>query len=435
MLKDITAVKSDDFASLCRLKSHYFTRRRKLPPGPLLLSVLARRGRSLALEVRDLYKASVIQGGISVAGYLKQRLKLNPAALLFLARHHAAHFYQDSDATVTYKGHLLLAIDGSTANVPTTPETLEIYGNTSSHGRPQAMCGLSCVFDVLNRQIVDLTITRGSFDERGQVPLHKDSVKEVIGKRPWILIADRGYPSLALLCELSKAHIPFVIRVTTTFLSPEFRAMKTDDEDVTVKLTAARCKWQRQKDLSVYRKLQKQSEIALRIVKLPFGQSGQERIVTNLSRKEFSTKDLAEIYRLRWEVETAFSVMKDKLQMENFTGTKPVLIEQDIFAVAYLINVVFDLAQDAERRLWEEKEARLSEYKHHMTINKTFAVGVVKDEIIHFVLAPDNLKEAIMAEVIKELSCHIVPVRQDRVYKRNKEVRCNRYSNTHKRAF
>jgi hypothetical protein len=435
VLDDIALVRDDGFVGLCRKRPVDFTRIRKLSPGTLVLSVLARRGRSLAFEVRDLQKAALTKGGISVVGYLKQRLKLNPQALLYLARHHAAQFYRDKDATDDFKGYLLLAADGSTLNVPTTPETIEVYGDAAVHGRSCAMCGISCLFDVLNRQIINLIITRGGFDERGQVPAHVRSAAEVVGNRPWIFIGDRGYPSLALCCRLSDAQVPFVIRVPSTFLRTEFLAMKTDDEDVSVKLTPSRCSQYRLTDPDAWRMLKERGHITLRLVKVPIGKGSKEFVVTSLSRDRFSAADIAEIYRLRWGIETVFSFMKDKLQMENFTGTKPVLIEQDVFATAYLVNVMFDLAQDAERKLHERDRAHPGRHKHEMTINKTFAIGVVKDEMIRFVLAPGDQKEVIMAGIIKELSCHIVPIRKDRAYTRNMNVRQNRYSNTHKRAF
>jgi hypothetical protein len=400
-----------------------------------VLSVLARRGRSLALEVRDLARHSVVEGGISVPGYLKQRLKLNPEALLFLARHHASRFYEDDGAVDTYKGYLLLAVDGSTANLPTTPETIEAYCDASSHGRPQAMCGLSAMFDVLNRQMVDLIITSGNFDERGKVPLHVASANEVLGNRPYVLIGDRGYPSLTLFSKLMDAGVPFVIRSTSAFLAAEFRAMQSDDEDVTVELTPARCAWQRGRDPEAYRRLRDRGCMDLRLVRVPLGNGGEEWVITTLDRREFPAEDIAEIYRLRWGVETVFSVMKDKLQMENFSGTNPVLIEQDIYATAYLINVMYDLAQDAERRMHEGKSLRPVPHKHDMAINKTFAIGLVKDEMIRFVLAAADQREAIMAGILDELSRHIVPVRRGRAYERRLTPRHNRYSNTHKRAF
>jgi hypothetical protein len=435
VLDDIALVKDVGFIGLCRKKPADFTRTRKLPPSPLVLSVLARRGRSLALEVRDLQKASVTKGEISVVGYLKQRLKLNPDALLYLAQHHAAQFYRDENAADNFKGYLLLATDGSTLSIPTTPKTIEVYGDAAVHGRSCAMCGISCMFDVLNRQIINLIITRGGFDEREQVSAHVKSAAEVVGVRPWIFIGDRGYPSLVLCSKLADAQIPFVIRVPSTFLRAEFEAMKTDDEDIAVKLTSARCSHYRLTDPDAYHMLKERGHITLRLVKIPIGEGNREFVVTSLSRDEFSAADIAEIYRLRWGIETVFAVMKDKLQMENFTGTKPILIEQDIFATAYLINVIFDLAQDAERKLHERDWVHPGRHIHEMTINKTFAIGVVKDEMIRFVLAPNDQKEVIMADIIDELSCHIVPIRKDRAYMRNMSVRTNRYSNTHKRAF
>ena len=429
---DIELARSDAFTGLCRSKATDFTRRRKLPAGPLVLSVLARRGRSLALEVRDLERCRLVEGGISVPGYLRQRLKLNPLALLALARHHAARFYDDHDAVDCFKGMLLLAVDGSSLNVPTTDETIAVYGNASGTGRPQAACGISCMYDVLNRQVVNLTVNRGGFDERGQVMKHVESAGEVVADRPFIFVGDRGYPSLALFADLLDAGVWFVVRATSTFLTAEFDNMESDDEEMAVELTAARLAWQRKKDPAVGERLKQRGRLPLRLVKARIGDT-EEQLITNLPPDRFPTADLVEIYRLRWGVETAFAVMKDKLQLENFTAVKPICLEQDIYAVAYLVNVIFDLAQQAEREL--RAHTAPSRHKHEMTINKSFAVGVVKDEIIRFVLAPDRHKEQIMARIVTELTRHITPIRKDRTYERHLALRHNRYHNTHKRVF
>ena len=33
---------------------------------------------------------------------------------------------------------------------------------------------------------------------------------------------------------------------------------------------------------------------------------------------------------MRWGIETAYETLKSRLQLENFTGTKPILLLQDI---------------------------------------------------------------------------------------------------------
>jgi hypothetical protein len=83
-------------------------------------------------------------------------MKLTPKSFLEVARFHAKQFYKDNIKVKTYKGYLVFACDGSDLNVPSTPENKEKFHESSKHGyypRPQA--GISCLFDVLNRQICD----------------------------------------------------------------------------------------------------------------------------------------------------------------------------------------------------------------------------------------------------------------------------------------
>jgi hypothetical protein len=128
--------------------------------------------------------------------------------------------------------------------------------------------------------------------------------------------------------------------------------------------------------------------------------------------------------------------MKDRLQLENFTGSSPTLIEQDVWATAYLVNVAFDIANEAEAEaLRDVPEGR---YKHAMAVNRTLAIGILKDELIALVLADDRERDAMMADIVAELGRCLVPVRPGRpTYPRDglKSRRACKYSNTHKRAF
>lgn len=166
------------------------------------------------------------------------------------------------------------------------------------------------------------------------------------------------------------------------------------------------------------------------------GLNTPERIVTNIGADALSAAELAEVYHLRWGVETCFEFMKDRLQLENFTGVRPHLIEQDVYATAYLVNVAFDLANEAD----EAASGRIGAagYKHRMTVNRTVSIGILKDELIRIVTASDDSeRESMMSGIVAELGRCLVPVRPARAYGRDGlEInRANRYSNTHKRAF
>ena len=434
---DVGFVRADGFAGRCRRAPSDFTRRRKMPADLLALSVVARKGRTLKIELREFAREVEMDEAISAPGYLKAREKLNPEALLCLAQHHASSVYADGDFAA-YKGMLLVAVDGTTANVPTTPETLERYGDASNAGaRGQAMMGISGAYDVVNRQLLDLTINRGGFDERAQVPAHVEAVGAVTGGLPFALVMDRGYPSFALMAALSDAGVPYVMRAQPVFMNAEFRAAAAGGGDSwqAVEFTHDRLKTVRRHSESSYEFLKGRRPLPVRCVLLDIGGEAPEKLVTNIGADVLSPGELKEVYHLRWGVETCFQMLKDRLQLENMTGTKPALIEQDVYAAAYLLNVAFDMANEADA----EARAATPEgrYKHEMTVNRSLAIGILKDELIRMVLADDPEREAMMSAIAAELGRNLVPVRRRRSYPRDGlgSRRSNRYSNTHKRVF
>lgn len=430
---DVGFVRADGFADRCRTAPADFTRRRKMPADLLALSVVARKGRTLKIELRELAREVEMDEAISAPGYLKAREKLNPEALLCLAQHHASNVYADGDYG-TYKGMLVVAVDGTTANVPTTPETLERYGDASSGGaRPQAVMGVSAAYDAINRQLLDITLNRGFFDERAQVAVHAGAVPEVVGGLPFMLVMDRGYPSFSLIADLSEAGIPFVMRCQSRFMAPEFRAASAAGGDAVVEapMTTKRLSKLKKSDPAARDRLLSLGSLTARFALVDVGGEAPERLVTNIPAETLSPDELKEVYHLRWGVETCFQMLKDRLQVENMTGAKPALIEQDVYASAYLLNVAFDLANEAEAGIEQER------YKHAMTVSRSLAIGVLKDELIGLVLADDSERDAMMSAIAAELRRNVVPVRRNRKYPRDGlgSHRACKYSNTHKRVF
>ena len=169
MGRDLGSVRSDAFAATCRTRPPDLARRRKMPHDLLVESVVARKGRTLSPGVREFAREAHMAGPTGVPGYPRARERPGPEALLGLARHHAAGVYADGDYR-TYRGMLLVAIDGSTANVPTNAETIARRGNSSGHGRDQATMGLSGAFDVVNRQMPGPAVRPGTSTSAPRCP-------------------------------------------------------------------------------------------------------------------------------------------------------------------------------------------------------------------------------------------------------------------------
>ena len=433
IFSDMVYAKTTDFLTLCRaLKDTHFTRKRKMPLDNLMLTVLFRKGRTLYMELRGFKKIFSLKEAISKVGYLKQRRKLNPAAFLELARYHAKCFYQDSEMVQKKNGYLILAVDGSTINIPTTEENVSIYGNSSRKNvKSQAQLGISCLYDTINKMIIDCSINRWRFSEREQALLHIDNMMDVIGSHPSVFIFDRGYPAGEFFIDLMERKQRFLVRLSPTTFKKEQRQMTRDDCLVEVVFDKVRIN--PHKGTPTEEKLTKAKSISLRLVRVMLNNGDYEYLATNLTPNEFSTEEIGELYGMRWGLETAFDDLKNKLAIENFTGTKPILLEQDVFATVYLCNIINDIILEAQMEL-DQNGGHCG--KHVMAINKNIAIGIMKEDLIHFILEKnDRKRKARMDSIINEIKCNLLPVRKGRHYPRTKGNLTGKYSNTRKRSY
>ena len=371
---------------------------------------------------------------LSKPGYLKRRMLLQPEAIQYLIRNHNRKFYADG-AGRTMNGHLVLAVDGTNVLIPSTKETLETYGTSGRKGsRSQAALGLSCVHDVLSRMVLDVGIFRAHFDERAAARSQLAHVRETVGKIPFLVTMDCGYPSLPLLLWMSQQGIPFVVRISSGDYKEERSRMEGDDCDMEVLFTRQRIASHR--GTADAEAMERAGSMMLRFVRIRLEDGQEEMVVTNLPREEFSAEQIKRLYELRWGVETEFDVLKNCLQLENFTGTKPRLIQQDIYATVYVSNVASYIALDANRTLEGLKRKRAKPRKNAVAINRCFALGALKNDMIHILLVDDPAeKEALFLRLYRDILKHVEPVRPNRSYPRRKGRFASKYPITHKRLF
>lgn len=412
-----------------------FVRNRKMPLSDLIFSMINRKGLTLKMELRGYMNISHPGTQISKPGYLKQRMKLDPEAIKYLYQFHNRNFYTDPEAELyTFNGHLVLAADGSNVNIPTTHETLEAFGTSSSKGKTkQAALGLACLYDALNRMIIDSTINRVKFNEMAVAEEQLAHVSETIGDLPFLVTLDRGYPSIPAFLRMIDSGTKFVARLKKLDFKREQKELTSDDEDVQISITAGRRSHHIGTDNEAI--LMSRNNFTIRMVRIWLDKDNgiYEVLATNLPRDTFPADCFGELYGLRWRIETAYETLKDRLQMENFTGTKPILLAQDIYSTIYVSNVAEDIARDIEQ---EQEEHLKNDYKHRMAVNRSLCIGLLKSDLIYVLLAEDpDVKEKLMQRLYDEISENIVPVRPDRHYERNTNMRHAKYSNTHKRSF
>lgn len=220
----------------------------------------------------------------------------------------------------------------------------------------------------------------------------------------------------------------FLFRLGSAHFKKEQKNMASNDCVVEIVFDKGRIRAANKENPDAARKMDVAGSIKLRFVrvKLP---SGDERIlVANLPYDTFDSEDIAYLYTLRWGIETVYDDLKNKLEIENFTGTKANIIIQDIYATILLSNIINDIMLETAIHI-EQK------FKHDMQLNRAFAIGILKIGLFDVFLEKSHRKRTAILIVLKEeILTQLLPIRPNRKYYRPKNL-VSKFSNVRKRTY
>ncbi|WP_235839240.1 transposase [Clostridium sp. Marseille-P2415] len=112
-------------------------------------------------------------------------------------------------------------------------------------------------------------------------------------------------------------------------------------------------------------------------------------LMTNLS-KQYSGKQLQDLYYQRWEIEKKYHTLKNKMKFENVTGKAIVYVYQDFCAQILVYNMIQDVRNAANANLRKNHKGKI--YKYSMKTNENIAIGLFKEEMIKILLKINPLK-------------------------------------------
>lgn len=117
------------------------------------------------------------------------------------------------------------------------------------------------------------------------------------------------------------------------------------------------------------------------------------------------------MYGKRWNIETLYDNLKNKLQIEKFTSSKEDIIKQDIYASTFVYNMVQTMKNEAQEKIEQKK------YKYEMKINTNVSIGLFKNEMIEILLEDNNIKRLRKYNKLsKKILKYRIPIRKDREY-------------------
>lgn len=389
-----------------------FTRKRKMDFEKLIHYILNKKGLSTNMEINNFFDKINEETDMSAQALLDQRLKLKPEIFVDLNEDYLKGFYSEYRETdvKNYKGYILKAIDGTDFEIPNTEKSKDTFGRVKTKsGESIPRTSVSMCYDVLNGYIIDVIPEKYRSNEIYMAKKHMKKDQEITEDYESIYIMDRNYVSLDFITFLKKNEINFLARLNLGYYVKETTNMKTKDEIIEIERTKERMK-RKYFENEETREYAKRNKIEVRILKYILETGEEEYLITNL--KEFSYEEIFEIYGKRWNIETLYNSLKNKLQIEKFTSSKEEIIKQDIYASTLVYNMIQTMKNEAKEDIEQKK------YKYEMKINENITIGLFKNEMIYIMLEENDKKRLKRYDKLcKKILKYKIPIRKDRQYK------------------
>ena len=389
-------------------KESYFTRRsKKLSFIDDMKLIISMGPSSIKEEMFDYFGLDI--DTVSAPGFVESRVKIKQEAF----KHLLDYMNKAYPCDKTYKGYRLLAVDGSELTVPLDLLDDKTIKHNRINTKNSGICVINALYDVLNHRYLDF-VYQGicNSDERSAMIQMSERYKD----NKTIFIADRGYDSYNLFEHIRNTGNYFLIRVkdidSKTSLTKRFKTLPSKgefDKEIEVIFTRKQTNEVKANPDKYIWLAQNQHfdflnndnhfyEASYRFVRIRIDGKDEkyETIITNLPSDEFTSEDINELYRLRWDIEVSYRHLKYSVNLNALHSKRRDFIKQEIWARMIMFNISMIIIEEAYKLKFKKKD-RKYEYK----INIARAIHLIRDSITKRKGgAPPNLLELIAKEIL-----------------------------------
>lgn len=397
----------DDFIFMCeaRVKPTYFTREgnNKLNFKMTILFLLNFVRKSLQFEIDDFFNIFLKgESKISKQGFTAARRKIKPEAFIKLHQTLVDWFYNQNDFK-TFMGYRLCAIDASILEINNSKRLRDTYSSSKGTSVELARAKASCIYDIENNMIIKALITKYTVGER-EIAKQLIDMLMASGLKNDLLLFDRGYPSFDFFLYLRDSGVKFVIRIS----SNSYRGyMKPNIHD------------------QIFEMKSKKKKIQIRGLRIFLNSGVEEILFTNLFEESLDVQAFKSLYFKRWGIETKYDELKNKLQIQKFTGDEQALVEQDFYASIFLSNMASLIQQEADEIISNDQQHKNLKYDY--AANRNILIGKLKDNFIKIILERNPKKRRKMYKnLLNEIQRNRSPKRPGREFKRKTRLKANK---------
>ena len=338
-------INSDDYRERNITRQTAFTRNRKLSFPVMIVLLLNFLTRTMQIELDDFF-ANVLDAGtdsVTKQAFFKARKNILPDAFkeLFLMTRD-----MHKNNIKRHKGYRILPIDGSELRLDKTKENKDIFLPRNHSPENKTNAEISLLYDVISHYVIDAQIGSIGVCEREYAKKNLAHFSSICDEKD-IVIFDRGYPSRDMIATLTGMGCKYLMRLQASC----FKGVKenpSNDFRITVST--------------------KTDTYSVRVVRVILKSGEIETLITNLSEDEFSADDFLDLYFLRWDIETTYDTLKNKLLIEKFSGRSPVAVLQECYAMMFVLNCIAAMSATVNRKLLSRKTDCKYQYKANVNL-------------------------------------------------------------------
>jgi len=344
-----------------------------------LLIIIISQGLVKAVQRELNHFFSVLQGGsydiqeVTKGALTQARAKLKHTAFIEMNQAVLPDFYNAAPYE-RWRGHRLLAIDGSIINLPDHPSVVSAFGIHDVGCKAavkRSMATVSICYDVLNLLTLDARLDKFTTSEPALLHEHLDQVDIQSSD---ILLLDRGYPSVALFYELMHRGVGFCIRVRNNWnVVIDMLAAGQLDKEVSFRLPVA-CR-------DLVGQYKGQSDMVTCRLVVVCSDNGEKSVLCTslLDQEAYPAAVFNELYHYRWGVEEAYKLLKCRIGIEVFSCKTAEAVLQDFHAKIFMMTMMAILSFPITQKLKEEDNNSNNQRKHKRQINRTHALGLLRN--------------------------------------------------------
>jgi hypothetical protein len=283
--------------------------------------------------------------------YCQARQRMPEAVFAECVRSTGQALETQADTHWRWKGRDVKIADGTTCSMPDTPANQEAYPQPTSQepGLGFPLMRLLAVFSLATGVVLDMRFCRYAGKYQSELGMLRELWDLFVACD--IVLTDRYLCSWFEIATLKQRGVDVVMRLHQGREADFQCGQQLGHNDHVVEWIKPRCPdWMDKETYAALPKKLTMREILVRVSQKGFRTEEVVVVTTLLDPEEYTTNEMAALYRARWNAELDLRSLKTTMQMDVLRGKTPDIVRKEVWMHALAYNLIRTVMAQAAKR-------------------------------------------------------------------------------------